>query len=105
MKKKGEFKMTQAQKLEIKKYHPDSQAKMTGTLPKISKAEPKTSVMTVHNDQKLFGQMKGLGPVNIGTDAWKEAMLKQERINTYVNQLNSNPRANNNSSRTSGFSK
>ena len=84
--KKKEYKIGPQQKIEIKKYMPDNQAKVTGTLPKISsKVEPKTSVMTVHNDQKLFGQMKGLGPVNIGTDAWKEAMLKQERINSYVN--------------------
>ena len=29
--------------------------------------------MTIHNNQKLFGEMKGLGPVNVGTEEWTKA--------------------------------
>lgn len=32
--------------------------------------------------------MKGLGPVNIGTEKWNEAMRKQERMEAYVKNLN-----------------
>jgi hypothetical protein len=43
--------------------------------------------MIVHNDQKLFGQMQGLGPVNVGTQGWNNAKAKQARMNTYANQI------------------
>lgn len=49
--------------------------------------EPGT-LMTVHNDRQLFGQMAGLGPVNVGSDGWNLAKAKQQRMNSYVNSLN-----------------
>jgi len=32
--------------------------------------------MTVHNDRQLFGNMPGLGPVNVGTEEWNIAKAK-----------------------------
>jgi hypothetical protein len=54
-------------------------------LPQIKKFKEPQAVITIHNDQKLFGQMQGLGPVNIGTEEWQEAKLKKQRMNAYVN--------------------
>jgi hypothetical protein len=46
------------------------------------------TVLTVQNDKQFFGAMKGLGPVNVGTEAWNEAMTKKERMEAYVQGLN-----------------
>ena len=54
-------------------------------LPQIKKFKEPQAVITIHNDQKLFGQMQGLGPVNVGTEEWQEAKLKKQRMNAYIN--------------------
>ena len=41
-----------------------------------NKMQQPSSLMTVHNDRMLFGQMPGLGPVNVGTDEWNVAKAK-----------------------------
>lgn len=54
----------------------------------VAKRKEQGTLMTVHNDRQLFGQMPGLGPVNVGTEEWNLAKAKQQRMNSYVNSLN-----------------
>lgn len=38
---------------------------------------------TVVSNKKLFSNIGGLGPINVGMDDWIKAKEKQERINQY----------------------
>jgi hypothetical protein len=38
---------------------------------------------TVVSNKKLFSNIGGLGPINVGMDDWVKAKEKQERINQY----------------------
>lgn len=38
---------------------------------------------TVVSNKKLFSNIGGLGPMNVGMDDWVKAKQKQERINQY----------------------
>ena len=38
---------------------------------------------TVVSNKKLFSNIGGLGPINVGMDEWIKAKEKQERINQY----------------------
>ena len=40
---------------------------------------------TVVSNKKLFSNIGGLGPINVGMDDWVKGKQKQERINQYKN--------------------
>ena len=37
---------------------------------------------------RTFERMRGLGPVNVGSEKWKMAKLKKDRMAKYLNNIN-----------------
>ena len=57
------------------------------SFPNTEKTVKKDMYMPATQVNHVFEKMTGLGPVNIGTEKWQIAKIKQARINKYLNDL------------------